>query len=119
MKNIKINLSEYSVNDIEPFFLSNMGLRLLFILISIFEKNRRVGLVNSSNEEIIEDISKIVDEAIMNEIRSSYGEGGANNSAKHLCSMLKQRFDVKYNELELDLVKLAGMLRRISREKTK
>lgn len=119
LKNIKFNLSEYSVSDIEPFFLSNMGLRLLFILISIFEKNRRVGLVNSSNEEIIEDISKIVDEAIMNEIRSSYGEGGANNSAKHLCSILKQRFDVKYNELELDLVKLAGMLRRTSREKTK
>ena len=119
LTNIKLHLSDYSVNNVEPFFLSNMGLRLLFILISIFERNRKVGFINSSNEEIIKDISKIVDEDIMNEIRSSYGEGGANNSAKHLCSMLKQNFNVKYSDLELDLVKLAGMLRRTSRERTK
>ena len=118
LKNIKLYLSEYSVNNVESFFLSNMGLRLLFILISIFEKNKKANITNYSNEEIIEDIANIIDDNIMNEIRSSYGEGGANNSAKHLCSMLKQKYKKKYNELELDLVKLAGIVRRTSREKT-
>jgi len=102
---INKHLKEYILKG-KPFFLDNIGLRIIFRLIRIIEQNRHNKNIKISNEEVIKDINIILNPVIFEELQSSYGEGGANYIAYRLCNELKLHNPKKYSKLETNLKKI-------------
>ena len=103
--NINKHLKEYILKG-KPFFLDNIGLRIIFRLIRIIEQNRHNKNIKISNEEVIKDINIILNPVLFEELQSSYGEGGANYIAYRLCNELKLHNLKKYSKLETNLKKI-------------
>jgi len=112
INSIRKILEDYKLYG-KSFFLQLIGLRIIFRLIKVMEYNRFNQNITVNNEEIIEDLRKIMNEDIFEELKNSYGEGGANNSANYLCEKFIDQIPDKYSKLELNLRKI----RYVKREK--
>jgi DGQHR domain-containing protein len=88
------------------FFLSNVGLRILFRFVQIFERNRIRGNISISMEDAIKEISKLFKtKALEDEIKNYYGEGGALAASDLIIEKLKEASD-NYENMETDLRRL-------------
>ena len=105
MSNRNRKLKSLKQNN-EPFFFQNMGLRIIFRLIKVMEYNKFKGNITVNNEKIIEDLKNIMIDSVYEEVKNSYGEGGANISADYLCKKLIDQYPERYNKVELDLKKI-------------
>ena len=47
-----------------------------------------------------------MNDKIVHDIRSSYGEGGASNTSKYICNLLKEKRRSRYKLLETDMRRL-------------
>jgi len=103
LKNINTKLKQHKIKN-QTFFLTNVGLRIIFKFISIIQKNIILNKISVNYEEIFIDLNEVIEEQI-EDIRSSYGEGGASKTAKYLCKKLKDS-NAKYIQLEIDQRKL-------------
>jgi len=98
-------LSKYQTDN-EKFFLQNIGLRMIFRLLRTIEKNRQASNLKFNYEQIFIDLNEILSQKIIEDLRNSYGEGGASNSALFLCDLLKNKISERYQYLETDLRRL-------------
>ena len=96
----------YDPGELVTIFLTNIGLRMLFRFMLIIEKNRKTNNIKIPNEVIFEDLNSILNDKIVLDIRSSYGEGGASNTSKYICNLLKEKRRSRYKLLETDMRRL-------------
>jgi len=89
----------------EDFFLGNLGLRIMFRLIQIVERNKRANVVSVEYEDIFGDLVPIITGDYIKKLQDFYGEGGANKAADEIISSLKKKY-TKYIPLEQNLIKL-------------
>lgn len=101
-------LSEYKIDN-EKFFFQNIGLRMIFRLLRTIEKNRQAGNLKLNYEQLFIDLNEILSQEPIDDLRTSYGEGGASNSALLLCDLLKKNVPERYQYLETDLRRLKGV----------
>jgi len=66
------------------FFLQLLGLRIIFRFIKVMEYNKYKNNIEVDNDIIIQDLKIIMNNSILEELKNSYGAGGANNSSKVL-----------------------------------
>jgi len=105
LSSINKHLSKYKLNG-ESFFFQLIGLRIIFRLIKVMEYNKFANKIDVVKDTIIEDIGEIMNNDLFEELKNSYGEGGANNSANYLCEILIDQNPNIYSQLELDLKKI-------------
>lgn len=109
IKKIFVNLMQkmpkYCQNS-NSFFLTNRGLRLLFRLMQLQERNRKKKNINVSVEEFIAHISSIFSDKLIEKLDDFYGEGGANRSAQEVFKILQKKYKKKYTKIVLDLRQL-------------
>lgn len=90
----------------KTFFYSNLGIRILFKYVQLFERNKlKEFIIDISFEDNLKDLKSAFNNKIIDEIKENYGEGGADNAVQTLVNKLKE-FDNKYSNFETDLRKL-------------
>lgn len=90
----------------KSFFYTNLGIRILFKYVQLFERNKlKEFIVDISFEDNLKDLKNAFNLKIIDEIKENYGEGGADNAVQILVEKLKE-FDDKYLNFETDLRKL-------------
>ena len=90
----------------KTFFLTNVGIRILFRYVQIFERNISKGFINKTFESNLTDLKKAFSKnTLVESIKEHYGEGGANKAVEILYKKLKEE-NQDYSDLEIDLRKL-------------
>ncbi len=124
---IKTHLYQQNVSDIETpyrrikdvfsiiakyfkqnnhFFFSNMGLRILFRILQLFEKNTLSGNIALSIDEVIKHLYELFRKNnLLAMIDEHYGEGGARAATEKVIEELKKHSN-KYDLFETDLRKI-------------
>jgi len=102
---ISKHLSKYKINN-EKFFLQNIGLRIIFRLLRTVEKNIQANNLKLKYEHLFVDLDDILTQELIEDLKNSYGEGGASKSALLLCELLKDKKPERYMRLETDLRRL-------------
>ena len=90
-------------NDLEGFFFSNKGLRIIFRMIQFFIRNKNKGNINIDFSEFFQDFSGILDDRRVKSLQKYYGEAGASKAAIYLLRNIKRNNAEKYKEFKLDL----------------
>lgn len=78
----------------------------MFRLVQIFERNHQKGNIQFILGKFFDDIARILDDSVVNQLEDFYGEGGANRAVEEIFKLLKKRNHQKYRELSTDLRKL-------------
>lgn len=73
-KLIQENIPKYAFQE-EGYFGGNQGIRVLFRLLYLYQRNTDVGRISISKEDFIKNLGKIMDKDTINEIDILYGEG--------------------------------------------
>jgi hypothetical protein len=89
--------------DTGSFFLSNRGLRILFRLVQIFERNRQAETVALSLADFFDDFARVLNDNMIEKLKDFYGEGGANRASREIFRLLKRRKKKRYSDLVTDL----------------
>jgi DGQHR domain-containing protein len=89
----------------KSFFFTNKGLRILFRILQMFEKNKQNDNIGLPMEELIKDLSKLFKTInFLKALEKFYGEGGARAATEKIINSLKRR--TKYKSFETDLRKI-------------
>lgn len=89
--------------DTGSFLLTNKGLRILFRLVQIFERNRRNKNIRFTLPKLFDDLHKIFNDSLVERLEDFYGEGGANRATEEIFRALKKLDKQKYKGLTTDL----------------
>lgn len=84
------------------FFNQNIGIRILFRLIYLYERNQKVGKTTVSLRDFISDVGEILDNITIQELSESYGEGGTTTAVKQIIALLtasNPRYERMHNVL--------------------
>jgi|GEM_PF-3286928 len=100
---LKTHLKNYYFGSSNPFFVKNKGIRILFRLLKIIEKNRMAENIDIGLEDFFKDLGEIVDEPFRKELEDYYGEGGANRAVDKILTTLKDKKTERYAKLQKDL----------------
>lgn len=90
------------------YFGQNRGISVLFRLVNLLQRNMHAQKMNVSKETFFQDLSKVFDKQIIENLDNYYGEGGANAAATLLITELKEKYPTKYGRMETNL----NLLRR-------
>ena len=71
------------------FFNQNIGIRVLFRLFYLYERNQKAGKTSVSLRDFISDVGENLDNVTIQELSESYGEGGTTTAVKHIVALLK------------------------------
>lgn len=102
---IQEKLPQYS-RDISSFFLTNKGLRILFRLIQIYERNKLRRNISFPREVLIEDLESILNNQYVKKLEDYYGEGGVVRAVEEVVNSLKRNKRNRYNNFTTDLRKI-------------
>ncbi|MBN1974548.1 MAG: DGQHR domain-containing protein [Sedimentisphaerales bacterium] len=102
---LKTKLQQYS-RDSNSFLLTNKGLRILFRLVQVYERNRIKKNISFKLGTLFTDIEKIFDDKFITQLDKLYGEGGANEAVKLILNKVKNANKEKYINLTTDLRKV-------------
>ena len=89
--------------DVGSFLLTNKGLRILFRLVQIFERNRRNKNIRFTLSTFFGHLRKIFNDSLIKRLEDFYGEGGANRAVEEIFRILKKLDKPKYKNLTTDL----------------
>lgn len=112
----KVNLTFSLIYKYMPlkegsFFKRNSGIRVLFRLINLFERNVLSQKISVSEEEFFHDLSKILDTNTIDELERSSGTfSGALIATESLVQKFKN-YDKKYDKMESNLRSLHTSLK--------
>ena len=98
-------IGEHMPHLLKPsgLFNQNQGIRILFRLVHLFERNQSKGKVHVSQNEFFADLNKILDENLIHELLEHYGGGGATNATKLIIEQMKKRDSIKYGNMQMTL----------------
>ena len=99
-------IGEHMPHLLKPFefFNQNRGIRILFRLVHLFERNQSKGKVHVSQNEFFADLNKILDKNMIQELLDYYGGGGATNATTLIIGRMKERYSMKYGNMQRTLV---------------
>lgn len=89
--------------DTSSFLLTNKGLRVLFRVVQIFERNRKKKQVNCKISSLFSDLSCVFDNKFVESLEDYYGEGGANRAVEEIYKKLKKSNKHRYKQVVTDL----------------
>ncbi len=89
--------------DVGDFFLTNKGLRVIFRLIQIFERNKIAKKVTFEQEQFIKDLKLIMTNELVATVDEYYGEGGSTLATEKICALLKTKRRSAYSHFTSDL----------------
>ena len=98
-------IGEFIPDQIKPegFFNQNRGIRVLFRLVQLFERNQQVGKIAIKQKDFFADLGSVLDKVTIEGLYDYYGEGGATAASKVIVDMLKELFSEKYERMQGDL----------------
>ena len=102
---IQKKLPQYS-KDTNSFFLTNRGLRILFRLVQIYERNNLQRNVSFSREELTKDLKSILNDTYVEKLEDYYGEGGVVKAVEEIIKSLKKNKRSQYKNFTSDLRKI-------------
>jgi len=76
--------------DTSSFFLTNKGLRLLFRLVQLHQRNKKARNITFSREGFIKDLKSIIDDKYITKLEDYYGEGGVTKATHEIVRVLKR-----------------------------
>jgi DGQHR domain-containing protein len=85
------------------FFLEARGIRILFRLVHLFEKNAENNNIDISFDILVARLSNIMSPSLRKKLIEYYGVGGANRAVVEIVHRLKQRFPTQFRRFETDL----------------
>lgn len=100
-KLIQENIPKYGFQE-GGYFGGNQGIRVLFRLLYLYQRNTEVGRISVSKEDFIKNLGKIMDKDTIAELDDLYGEGGANSASTLLVEKLQAKFS-KYKDMVTNL----------------
>lgn len=92
--------------DVGSFLFTNKGLRILFRLVQIFERNRRNKNIRFTLPTLFDHLRRIFNDSLVERLEDFYGEGGANRAVEEIYRLLKKHDKKKYSRIITDLRKL-------------
>lgn len=101
-KLIQENIPKYAFQE-GGYFGENQGIRVLFRLLYLYQRNTEVGRISVSKEDFIKNLGEIMDKDILVELDDLYGEGGSKSASTLLVEKLQSKFPTKYNEMVTNL----------------
>ena len=101
-KLIQENIPKYAFQE-GGYFGGNQGIRVLFRLLYLYQRNTDVGRISISKEDFIKNLGKIMDKDVIQELDEMYGEGGANVASTLLVEKLQIKFPSKYKDMVTNL----------------
>ena len=84
------------------FFISSMGIRVIFRFVHLFERNKQAGNIVLSFEKAMSYLGVIMDDDLLERIASYYGEGGATRATEEIVDELSSKYP-KFEDFETDL----------------
>ncbi len=99
---LRKHIPNYST-DVGSFFLSNKGLRILFRIIQIYERNKLKLNIDFNRESLIDDLRGIFNDELVKKLEDYYGEGGAAKAVIEIFSLLKKEKRRKYRNFKTNL----------------
>jgi DGQHR domain-containing protein len=93
-------------SDINGFLLTNKGLRILFRLLQIYERNVSEKNIQMEIEKFFEDLKHVINDKFVERLQDFYGEGGVNKAVQEIQRVLKKYKKIIYEDFESDLRKL-------------
>ena len=99
-------VGEYMPEQLQPngFFNQNQGIRVLFRLIQLFERNRQRGKIAVKLKNFFADLSTVLDETTTQELFEYYGGGGATAATRYIIRLMKEIHPENYERMQGDLV---------------
>jgi len=99
-------IGEYMPKLLQPtgFFNQNQGIRVLFRLVQLFERNQQSGKISVKQSEFFADLKNVLDDKMIQELFDYYGGGGATNATKQIINWIKEVYPQKYGNMQGTLV---------------
>ncbi len=88
------------------YFGQNRGIRVLFRLLNLLQRNIDAKQINVTREIFCQDLSTILDTKMIENLDDYYGEGGANAATKELIKAFRLKVPTKYGQMKTDLKSL-------------
>lgn len=85
------------------YFGQNRGISVLFRLVNLLQRNMQAQKMNISKEIFFQDLGKVFNQQIIENLDNYYGEGGANAAATLLITELRNKYPTKYGRMETNL----------------
>jgi len=104
-------MSDYSFKE-DTYFGQNRGISVLFRLVNLVQRNMQAQKMNVSKDIFFQDLSKLFNKQIIENLDNYYGEGGANAAATLLITELKTKYPIKYGRIETNLNLLRESIRK-------
>jgi len=104
---LKLRMPRYC-RDTDSFFLTNKGLRVLFRLVQIYERNTLNTTIERTLDEFFIDLERVFSDGLVKRLNDFYGEGGANKAVQEVFRILQAKAETKksYANIVGDLRKL-------------
>ena len=96
------NIPKYAFQE-GGYFGENQGIRVLFRLLYLYQRNLDVKRISISKIDFIKNLGKIMNKYTITELDDLYGEGGANSASTLLIEKLQRKFPTKYKEMVTNL----------------
>lgn len=99
-------IGEHMPKLLEPtgFFNQNQGIRVLFRLVHLFERNQQSGKISVKQSEFFADLKKVLDDKMIQELFDYYGGGGATTATKQIIDWISEMHPQKYENMQGTLV---------------
>lgn len=89
------------------YFGQNKGIRVLFRLVNLFERNISKSKISVTVNEFFTDLKPVIDQAVKdNRFDDYFGEGGALGASRALLLLLIEKYPSKYHGMAIDLKNL-------------
>ena len=98
-------IGEHMPHNLKPdgYFGQNRGIRVLFRLINLFQRNCEAQKINVDLGTFVKDLSSILNQKMIETLNEFYGEGGASAASKALINNLKKTIPQRYRLMQSDL----------------
>lgn len=91
------------IREPDSYFGQNIGIRVLFRILNIFERNTKVKRITVTEQTFLHDLNMIMTEDTVERLKGYFGQGGMNAAVTDLVSELKVKYPERYNKLETNL----------------
>lgn len=98
-------IGEHMPKLLEPtgFFSQNQGIRILFRLVQLFERNHQHGKISVNLNEFFVDLKYVLNDEKIKELFEHYGGGGAITATKQIIDWIKEINPQKYDNMQRTL----------------
>lgn len=99
-------IGEHMPKLLQPtgFFNQNQGIRVLFRLVQLFERNQQSGKISVKQSDFFADLSHVLDENMIQELFDYYGGGGATTATKQIINWIREIYPQKYDKMQGTLI---------------